>query len=174
MPIYHFVDEGNVTDVTTKLNVDEKLKDLGVNNALMIHDRGMTSKENIRLSDKLNYDYITALDSDTKQSNYWIKKLREDKTEYFVVDEHRKKCRQEDCSEKEIIYEVKIKEAIACEHKCFKKYVLLFDGLLAKKKSETREKRLSDAKTQLETIKDKVDRKTFRKKLTILNQIKKP
>ena len=53
VPIYHFVDEGNVTDVTTKLNVDEKLKDLGVNNALMIHDRGMTSKENIRLSDKL-------------------------------------------------------------------------------------------------------------------------
>ena len=174
VPIYHFVDEGNVTDVTTKLNVDEKLKDLGVNNALMIHDRGMTSKENIRLSDKLNYDYITALDSDTKQSNYWIKKLREDKTEYFVVDEHRKKCRQEDCSEKEIIYEVKIKEAIAYEHKCFKKYVLLLTGYWLKKKSETREKRLSDAKTQLETIKDKVDRKTFRKKLTILNQIKKP
>ncbi|MBU4503038.1 MAG: IS1634 family transposase [Nanoarchaeota archaeon] len=173
VPIYHFVDEGNVNDVTTKLNVDEKLKALGINNALMIHDRGMTSKENIRISDKLNYDYITALDSDTKQSNYWIERLRGDKTEYFVVDKHRKKCRQEDGSEKEIIYEVKIKEAITCEHKRIKKYVLLFDEALAKKKSETREKRLSDAKTQLEAIKDKVDRKTFRKKLTIINQIKK-
>ena len=70
VPIYHFVDEGNVTDVTTKLNVDEKLKDLGVNNALMIHDRGMTSKENIRLSDKLaayrlhtnpNYSHASSL-----------------------------------------------------------------------------------------------------------------
>ena len=142
---------------------------------LTINIRSSSTLFNFRIFTLINAKvYITALDSDTKQSNYWIKKLREDKTEYFVVDEHRKKCRQEDCSEKEIIYEVKIKEAIACEHKCFKKYVLLFDGLLAKKKSETREKRLSDAKTQLETIKDKVDRKTFRKKLTILNQIKKP
>ena len=173
VPIYHFVDEGNISDVTTKLDVDRKLRDLGINTALMIHDRGMTSKENIKLSDKLKYDYITALDSDIKQSNYWIKRLKKDKTEYFVADERREKQRQEDGSEKEIICEVKIKEAVVCEHKRFKKYVLLFDEALAKKKKGSREKRLFESKKQLESIKDKVDKKIFRKKLTIMNQIKK-
>lgn len=172
VPVYHFVDEGNVADITTKLDVDNKLKKLGVTNVLMVHDRGMTSKENIRLSDKLKYDYLTALDSDTKQSNYWIKKLKADKSNFFTVDENKEKIIQKDGSVKEVVYEVKIKDKIVKEHNRLKKYVLLYDEALAKRKKEKREKCLTKVKQLLKSIKNKVDRKTFRKKLTIIKQIK--
>ena len=171
IPIYHFVDEGNISDITTKLGVDNKLKQFGVENVMMIHDRGMTSKGNIRISDRLKYDYITALDSGIKHSDYWIDKLRNFWPDYFVVDERKKKIMQEGV-EKEIIYNVKTKEIITKEHDREKKYVLIYDEELAELKKISRENSLAKAKKQLEDIKNKIERKSFNKKHTIISQIK--
>ena len=58
-------------------------------------------------------------------------------------------------SKKEIIYEVKIKEAIAYEHKCFKKYALFLTVIGQKKEVKHGEKRLSDAKRNSKQLKIK-------------------
>jgi transposase len=171
IPIYHFVDKGNISDITTKLGVDNKLKQFGVENVMMIHDRGMTSKDNIRISDRLKYDYITALDSGIKHSDYWIDKLKNFWSDYFIVDEHKKKIMQ-DGNMKEIIYRTKTKEMIAKEHDRKKKYVLIYDEELAELKKTSRENSLAKAKRQLGDIKNKIEKKSFNKKYTIISQIK--
>lgn len=172
VPIYHFVDEGNISDVTTKLKIDNKIKQFGVENVMMIHDRGMNSKENIRIGDKLNYDYITALDSGTKHSNYWIDKLKNFWPDPLVVDERKKNLIHEDGSEKKIIFQVKAKEIITREHGREKKYVLIYDEEMAGIKKENRQRNLDKIKAKFDIIKNKIDKKVYRKKLTIINQIK--
>ena len=170
IPIYHFVKEGNTADVSTQIETNDKLEMLGVKKACVVHDRGMVSKENLRLSDKIKYSYITALNSGTKQSNYWIKELR--KQEFLVAEEHTEKVEQEDGTFKKVRYKTSITERIVREHKILKKYVLVYCEDLAERKKKSRNNRIKKAKQELDSIMKKVEQGRVRKKITVYNQIK--
>jgi len=169
-PIYHFVKEGNIADISVHIETNTKLEMLGVKKACVVHDRGMVSKENLRLSDKIKYSYITALKSGTKQSDYWISKLK--KQEFFVAEEHTQKVEQEDGTFKKVKYKTNITERTVREHKILKKYILVYCEDLAERKKKSRDNRIEEAKQKLNSIKRKVERGRVRKKITVYNQIK--
>ena len=170
IPIYHFVKEGNTADVSTQIETNDRLEMLGVKKACVVHDRGMVSKKNLRLSDKIKYSYITALNSGTKQSNYWIKELK--KQEFFIAEEHTQKVEQEDGTSKKVRYKTNITERIVREHKILKKYVLVYCEDLAERKKKSRNNRIEEAKQELNSIMRKVEQGRVKKKITVYNQIK--
>lgn len=170
VPVYHFVKEGNTADVATQIETNGKLEMLGVKKACIVHDRGMVSKENIRLSDKIKYDYITALDSETKQSSYWVKILRSQ--EFFVAETQVRKVEQEDGLIKKVKYETRITERVVTEHERLKKYVLVHSEDLAERKRKSRNARIEKTKQELDLISKKVAEGKVKKKITTYNQIK--
>lgn len=170
IPIYHFVKEGNTADVSTQVETNAKLEMLGVKKACIVHDRGMTSKENIRLSDKIKYSYITALNSGTKQSDYWIKELRAQ--EFFIAEEYAKKLEKEDGTFEKIRCQTKITERAAREHGRLKKYVLVYSEDLAERKKKARDNRIEKAKEALSSVAEKVGKGNPKKKITVYSQIR--
>lgn len=171
IPVYHFVKKGNTADVAVQTETNVKLEMLGIKKACVVHDRGMTSKENIRLSDKIRYSYVTALNSGTKQSNYWIKTLKKQKN-FFIVEQNTRKVEQEDGTFKKVKYETSVIEKVVKEHKRLKKYVLVRSEELAKRKKESRSARIEKAKQELDSIIKKVKKGNLRKKITVYSQIK--
>lgn len=170
IPVYHFVKEGNTADVSTQIETNNKLSMLGIKKASVVHDRGMVSKANFRLSDKMEYSYITALDSGTKQSDYWIGELK--KQEFFIAEEEIKKIKQEDGAFKELRYTTTLTERILREHDRLKKYVLVHSEDLAERKKRSRNDRIEKAKKELDSIANKVKKGAVRKKITAFSQIK--
>lgn len=170
IPVYHFVKEGNTADVSTQIETNTKLEALGIKRACVVHDRGMVSKANFRLSDKIKYSYITALDSGNKQSDYWIEELR--KQEFFVAEEHTKKVKEENGTLNKVRYETRITEKTVREHKRLKKYVLVYSEELAERKKKSRNDRIERAKQNIKLIKNKVDKGRLKKKIVTFSQIK--
>lgn len=170
VPIYHFVEEGNTADISVQIETNTKLEMLGVKKACIVHDRGMTSKANIRLSDKIRYSYITALNSGTKQSDYWIKELKGQ--EPFIAEEHTREVEQKDGTFKKVKYKTHITERVVREHKILKKYVLVYSEELAERKRKARNAKVEEAKQNLNSIVRKVEKGRVRKKITVYNQIK--
>lgn len=170
IPVYHFVKPGNTADVSTQIETNNNLSMLGVKNASIVHDRGMVSKLNIRLSDKIKYNYITALDSGTKQSEYWISQLKD--KEFFIADDLTRKLKQKDGTFKKVNYKTKITEKIVKEHNILKKYVLVYSEELAELKKRNRDSKIDKTKQELDSIKNKLQAGTLRKKITTYNQIK--
>lgn len=170
VPVYHFVKKGNTADVAVQTETNVKLEMLGIKKACVVQDRGMTSKANIRLSDKIRYCYVTALNSGTKQSNYWIKILKDQ--ESFIVEQNIKKVEEEDGTFKKVKYETSVIEKVVREHKRLKKYVLVSSEELAERKKESRNARIEKAKQQLDMIVKKVKKGNLRKKITVYSQIK--
>lgn len=170
VPIYHFVKAGNTADVSTQIDTSTKLKELGVKNACVIHDRGMVSKWNLRTSDKLNLSYITALDSGTKHSDYWIDNLKTQ--EFMVVDQTKERTIIDNGELNEVTFITKITEKIVKEHKRLKKYVLVHSEELAKLKETKRTNKIQKADAELNSIANKVNKGVFKKKITAYSQIK--
>ena len=170
IPVYHFVKSGDTADVSTQIELNEKLELLGIKRACVVHDRGMTSKTNLRLSDKIKYSYITALNSGNKHSDYWIKELKN--KEFFVVDEISVKVKQDDNTVKKVKFETKITEKIVREHKRLKKYVLVYSQDLARRKIKARNAKILRAKQTLDKIINKVKKKKIKKKTVVYGQIK--
>lgn len=170
IPVYHFVKPGNTADVSTQIETSTELEMLGIKKASIVHDRGMTSKANLRLSDKIKYNYITALNSGTKQSNYWIKKLSDEPT--LIADKIIKNVKQKDETFKKISYQTIITEKVVREHKRLKKYVVVYSEELAILKKKSRNDRIEKAKIELASIVGKINKGNLKKKITIYSQVK--